>query len=440
MSKSDSQYWRHLLMKETPRKSLVTAVAAQGSILVFVIMGLEVMIMISPFAFFFYSVFSPVFNVLDQHPATAWLTAFFLPHMILPPTLVLRIVRVTGSVLFVAGAVAFLICALQVYLGKIFKWGIAQRGAYRVIRHPQYLALAFWGVGMVILWPRFVVLVSLSIMLVLYYYLARDEERRMLAKYGESYATYMSSTGMFLPRFLERLVPGRVHVLANKRWWHVAFPIFTLVFVVGAGFVSREITVSSLPFETADNISLLSMLPEDQAIGGVLARDIVAEHSDSALAFLKPDRSYLGYVMPPDYIMQGMIANTGSQYHLFKQHNTIALITDWVLNPFEHLRRSPMAHMAQMHGVDPAVARRHHCPLGLDDATLDCSSCPYRRVIIVEVDGKAGEQLSGKATLSVGAARVPVAYLDINTTTGEILNSKRVEAVTAWAGIPTPAI
>ena len=36
--------------------------------------------MISPFAFFFYSVFSPFFNFLDQHAASQWLTKFFLPH------------------------------------------------------------------------------------------------------------------------------------------------------------------------------------------------------------------------------------------------------------------------------------------------------------------------------------------------------------------------
>jgi hypothetical protein len=43
--------------------------------------------------------------------------------MILPPTLFLKVVRISGSVLFIIGAAAFLICAAQVYLGKLFKWG-----------------------------------------------------------------------------------------------------------------------------------------------------------------------------------------------------------------------------------------------------------------------------------------------------------------------------
>ena len=46
---------------------------------------------------------------------------------------------------------------------KILKWGIADKGLYRIIRHPQYLALGIWGVGMSILWPRFLVLASLRV-------------------------------------------------------------------------------------------------------------------------------------------------------------------------------------------------------------------------------------------------------------------------------------
>ena len=92
-----------------------------------------------------------------------------------------------GSVLFLLGLATFTVCALQVYLGKIFKWGIAAKGLYRYIRHPQYLALGLWGIGMAILWPRFIVLATLSLMFILYYFLAKDEERRMLSQYGDSY-------------------------------------------------------------------------------------------------------------------------------------------------------------------------------------------------------------------------------------------------------------
>jgi protein-S-isoprenylcysteine O-methyltransferase Ste14 len=427
-------------MKKTSSRYLAGSLAAHGSILVFALMGLEVIIMISPFAFFFYSVFSPIFNFLNHYPATAWLTTFFLPHMILPPTLGLRVIRIAGSVLFLAGALTFLICALQVYLGKIFKWGLARHGLYRFIRHPQYLALAMWGIGMAILWPRFIVLVFLSIMFVLYYYLSRDEERRMLARYPESYSAYMASTGMFFPRIKAQRSAVQPGHLLSSPWRHAVIPILTVAVVLSTGFLLREVTLKSLPFETEGNLSMISILPEDNPLVGTIVQAIAANKTDTTLAFLKSEKDYLGYVMPPDYVMQGMIANTGSDFHLFKQHNTVAMISDWVLHPFEHLRRSPAAHMAKMHNVEPTVARRHHCPLGKNDASLDCSICPYRRVILVEVDGNGGQRLTGSATLSISAPRIPVGFVDINAATGEIIESQRVGTATAWAGIPTPAI
>ncbi len=193
------------------------SIVARGGIIVFFIMAFEVMIMISPFAFFFYSVFNPILHWLQDYSATRWLTSFFLPHMILPPTTFLRAVRILGSVLFVIGCLTFLVCAFQVYFGKIFKWGVASKGLYGLIRHPQYLALGLWGTGMSILWPRFLVLVSLSLMFILYYFLAKDEERRMLGQFGESYSEYMNRTGMFLPGRVENFLLIPFKIVAAKR-------------------------------------------------------------------------------------------------------------------------------------------------------------------------------------------------------------------------------
>ena len=102
-------------------KGKITKLTAFAGVVVFVVVALEIMIMISPFAFFFYSVFNPIFDWLGQFAATRWLTSFFLPHMILPPTLFLKTIRVAGSAFFIVGALAFIVCAFQVYLGKMFK-------------------------------------------------------------------------------------------------------------------------------------------------------------------------------------------------------------------------------------------------------------------------------------------------------------------------------
>ncbi len=428
-------------MRDRNRLQHFKNIAARGGIVVFFIMAFEVMIMISPFAFFFYSVFNPVLHWLGHYPATQWLTSFFLPHMILPPTLFLKAIRILGSVLFVVGALSFTVCALQVYLGKIFKWGIADRGLYRMIRHPQYLTLGLWGIGMSILWPRFLVLVSLSLMFILYYFLAKDEERRMLNQFGEGYRGYMERTGMFLPRAIETRLSSALGLARNSALKYAIVTLGIPTVVIGSGLLLRQITLVSLPLEANSNVTLVSILPEDDALSRkVLGELFPAPDAPSSLSFLKADRDYLGYVMPADYVMQGMIADTGGQFHLHQHHHTFALITDWVLNPFDHLRRSPSAQMAAMHHADPTMARRHHCPLSVNDPVLQCDTCPFRRIVFVEVDHKGKGRLIREGLFSVDVTRVPVCFIDINTQTGEIINSKKVEKSTAWRDVPTPAI
>jgi len=414
--------------------------AAQGGILLFLVLALEFVIMISPFAFFFYAVFNPIFKFLEGHAASKWLTAFFLPHMVLPPTVFLKAVRILGSALFVAGALMFLSCAIQVYLGKILRWGAAEKGLYRILRHPQYAGLALLGLGMAILWPRFIVLAMLAVMLILYYALARDEEKRMLAQYGERYAHYMERTGMFAPRWLETRLSGVRKLLPVGAAGTAvgSFAVFGLV--LGAGFALREVTLVSLPVETGNNITLVSILPEDEGRLASSLRGILAYAQNETDSMLLPDKGYLGYLMPADYIMQGLIADTGGPSQLHQHHQTPTLIADWILHPFAHLRRPPSAEMARMHGVDPAVARRHHCPVGIDDPALECASCPYRRVILVEVRAGNQQPLTGLGCLSIWAERLPVCYVDIDTVTGKIVNIERVGEGTAWHDVPTPVM
>ncbi len=422
-------------MKKINFREWGKSIVAQGGILVFFIMAFEVMIMISPFAFFFYSVFNPIFHWLDAYPMTRWLTHFFLPHMILPPTVPLKIIRISGSVLFIAGSITFIVCALQVYIGKIFKWGIASHGIYRFVRHPQYTSLGVWGVGMAILWPRFIVLATLSIMFILYYFLAKDEEKRMVRQYANSYKEYMKKTGMFFPRIRknEFKAPMSTNLFQPKNAFAL---LFVVVVVIATGFVCRSVTLNSLQLKSKDNVTLVSIMPEDNGKEPAILNAIQSD----GVEFLDKDRDYLGYEMPVDYIMQGMIANTGAEHHLYKQHHTVGLIIDWVLHPFEHLRRSPSAQMAKMRNVDAAMARRHHCPLGINNQNMDCKNCEYRRVVFVEVDNPSNKHISGKELFAFNTKRIPVGFIDIDTKTGEIINKKRVDSKTAWSDVPTPAM
>src|ERR1035441_5557866 len=102
-----------------------------GVIGLYFVIGLEVLIMISPFAAFFYAAFNPILLFLARWPATQWLSAFFLPHMVMPPDAFLMALRVAGSVLLVGGTLVFLICAGQVYFSKFTGRGPALGGLDR---------------------------------------------------------------------------------------------------------------------------------------------------------------------------------------------------------------------------------------------------------------------------------------------------------------------
>jgi hypothetical protein len=263
----------------------------------------------------------------------------------------------------------------------------------------------------------------------------------MVALYGASYEKYVASTGMFLPATIEKPFSTLVDRLApTPSIKSLSIAVIIFVSVIGTGFLLRGITLYSLPLAVKDNITAVPILPEDSRFDSKIVQ-VIADNSGAAhIPFVEDGKTYLGYVMPVDYIMQGMIADTGGHFHLFKKHNTLALITDWVFHPFEHLRRPPATHMAAMHGANPQEARRHHCPLHIQQDGMECDTCSFRRVILVEVDGKAKQPRHGVGVFSLDAARTPVGYLDINAQTGEIIAMKQVGPSTAWKGVPTPEI
>ena len=49
-----------------------------GAVVLYFVIALEFLIMISPFAGFFYAVFNPLLVAADRYPATRWLSAFLI--------------------------------------------------------------------------------------------------------------------------------------------------------------------------------------------------------------------------------------------------------------------------------------------------------------------------------------------------------------------------
>ncbi len=219
------------------RTKLVAWFAAFAASFAGALILLEMFIMISPFILYYYGVYGPVMSLLHRSRWTAWLTAFFLPHLVsFPPMPDLVTV---GFLIFVVGVLAFLVNAGQLYYVKLRKKSVAVRGLYARIRHPQYLCLGVASFGLLIAWPRFIILVFFVSMLFVYYFLARDEERRMEAAFGESYRSYRDRTWMFLGLLSQKPWPSRSIALCL---WPAS-----LILSVGVALLLRSASVQVIP-------------------------------------------------------------------------------------------------------------------------------------------------------------------------------------------------
>jgi len=409
--------------RNTSPGAAVGQLAAKSTIVLTFVVALEVLIMISPFALFFYAVFNPVLLVLGSTSWTRWLTAFFLPHMIVPPDSVLAFIRVLGSVFFVLGLLGFFVCALQVYAGKMLKTGVAHKGLYAVVRHPQYLSLAVSGAALVILWPRFLSLVLLAVMLFLYYLLAKDEERRMLGRYGASYRDYMSRTGMFVPWLGKARLPedgaGAGRVGATKA---LALFAVLLVGLVGGGFLLRSYTIRHLPLASVGGVDAIAITARDLEAARPLLAGVLEDHAVAARTRVAGGHRLLAYVIPVDYTMQGMIADTGPEWRLFDQHKTAAMITDYVLHPFSHLTDGHAHAMAAQGHAGP------HDSLAM-----------RRRIIFLDVAPGGRRLTSAVDDFAIEVSREPRFFVDVHLHTGEVLQVVDMSSGSGWGRVPTPS-
>ena len=75
-------------------------------------------------------------------------------------------------------------------------------GLYSLVRHPQYtgLFIGLFGEG-VVHWPTLFSVALFPVIVLAYGWLARREEKQVLAQFGEEYRAYQRRVPMFVPRF-----------------------------------------------------------------------------------------------------------------------------------------------------------------------------------------------------------------------------------------------
>jgi protein-S-isoprenylcysteine O-methyltransferase Ste14 len=413
-------------LRKTNQYEFFRGWGAGSAIILSFIVAMEIVIMISPFAFFFYAVFNPFLLVLNHSYVTRWLTAFFLPHMIIPPVGLLIIIRIFGSVLFVTGTLVFLICAIQVYGGKLLRKGPANKGLYALIRHPQYVALSLAAIGLAIMWPRFLTLVLLAVMIFLYYILARNEERRMSNRFSKDYNEYLNRTGMFLPRKIEKIFIKNPD--PNKRTgiikeWTIFLLLCTVL--VGSGFLLRAYTVYHLPLTEFGNVDVIAISTEDLTKADEIFPAILRDSVIVSKLNTMPDNNHnriLAYFIPIDYMMQGMIANTGNKWKLFEQHKTIGMIMDYIFHPYAHLTGEHTHNFIDMNMQNGIYSH----PM------------MKRRIIFIEVNTNYKELKSPYNDFNFNIKRRALFFADIDLHTGIVLQILDTPSGSSWGTVPTP--
>jgi len=86
----------------------------------------------------------------------------------------------------------------QVYYAKD---KLATGEVYALVRHPQYLGFMLLTLGILVHWSTLPTLLMWPIMAILYYRLARAEEKEMQQEFGDEYLEYRRKVPMLIPAF-----------------------------------------------------------------------------------------------------------------------------------------------------------------------------------------------------------------------------------------------
>ncbi|RCU51044.1 isoprenylcysteine carboxylmethyltransferase family protein [Corallincola holothuriorum] len=78
---------------------------------------------------------------------------------------------------------------------------LATSGLYAACRHPQYVAFILIMFAFLLQWPTIPTLVMFPILVVVYFRLAKREERIALDEFGDDYRRYMEITPAWIPKF-----------------------------------------------------------------------------------------------------------------------------------------------------------------------------------------------------------------------------------------------
>jgi protein-S-isoprenylcysteine O-methyltransferase Ste14 len=120
--------------------------------------------------------------------------------------------RIFNSFIFPASKVIMLMGILLIVFGwrQIHKargqGQLVTTGLYAYIRHPQYVGFLLITLGLNVQWLTIITLLLWPILAILYYRLAKSEDKDMEEQFGEEFLKYKRSVPAFVPRIRKKAV------------------------------------------------------------------------------------------------------------------------------------------------------------------------------------------------------------------------------------------
>lgn len=399
-----------------------TSLLLLGSILAYCFIGVEIIIMISPFALYFYSVYGPILEFFSSSPYLSWATEFFLPHMVfLDDPLILGISYL--QIFLVIGLVLFFSAAAPLYYGRFTNKGVVQNSFYAKIRHPQYLFLAISGFGLLLYWPRFIILIMYVTMLFVYYLLAKNEEWRMKQEVPELYERYMDNTPMFIPGEPGKKIYDFMFGWIKPKWLGLLTMYGTSLLVsmlIALGI--REYTIQQLPTVSVPSMSLLSVFPRpaEEVMDLYTSIQTSVEVQSHLQGDLKPN---LAYIFPGDFFLTAIVTDQDRRWFPYDE---IAARIPEIFEWHQHKFRGGLGKFFK-------IFSNFFSTLGTvaTDYYVD-------RLVFVEVRDDKGNLVAPEDLFGIGLKRTPVLIIDIDSTDHKVLSVLKTSGAHKWGHMPMP--
>lgn len=142
--------------------------------------------------------------------AATWIAdTFFLQYTTLPNGYIPLGARIpfAAFLLIVSGYLAKK--GLTIVFGeKIEKPAVIREGVFGLVRHPIYLGEIFFFLGFLILSLSLAAMAVWVVAVAFLHFIAKHEEKLLLARFGEDYEKYLREVPMWLPRLRKRNLCG----------------------------------------------------------------------------------------------------------------------------------------------------------------------------------------------------------------------------------------